>query len=333
MSHIDPQVDPEVLADIRRAAFELRQTDPHEAVRLLRRAAATGGGAEVLARGALGEIYLEEFGDLDGAEHEFRTVLYAVPGLAAAELGLARVLHQAGDRRGELQALGRAVEGLSRDVAGFRERKAAGEPLPAGAEEVVLTLLESALDRARLDPDQRVDEDLLRWAAQERLFDALREEDEDPQQDWVRFHSLWTQLRQLLGRPEEAARALADAEEAGQLPARDAAALRRDALEEAGDVEEAAAQARRVVDLDSRTDGGARGPAPIDVLRAAALTSVAGDEATASQMLQTALARAEAELPDAAPDRRAALEDAVRRYRDALAPEPGSLISLRVKKK
>src|SRR6266540_1953536 len=72
MSHIDPQVDPEVLADIRRAAFEL------------------------------GEIYLEEFGDLDGAEHEFRAVLHAVPGLPAAELGLARVLHESGDQRGEL---------------------------------------------------------------------------------------------------------------------------------------------------------------------------------------------------------------------------------------
>src|SRR5713226_2757806 len=271
MSHIDPHVDSEVLADIRRAAFELRQTDPREAVRLLRRAAAAGGGAEVLARGALGEIYLEEFGDLDGAEHEFRAVLHAVPGLPAAELGLARVLHQSGDRRGELQALGRAVEGLSRDVAGFRERKA--EPLPAGVEEVVLTLLEVALDRARLDPDQRLDEDLLRWAAEERLFDALREEDEDPQQDWVRFHSLWTQLRQLSGRPEEAARALGEAEEAGQLPARDAAALRRDALEDAGDVEGAAAQARRVVDLDSRSEGAGRGPAATDVLRAAALTA------------------------------------------------------------
>src|SRR5712671_1332100 len=261
MSHIDPQVDPEALADIRRAAFELRQTDPHEAVRLLRRAAAAGGGAEILARGALGEIYLEEFGDLDGAEHEFRTVLQAVPGLPAAELGLARVLHETGDRRGELQALSRAVEGLSRDVAGFRERKAAGEALPAGVEEVVLTLLEVALDRAHLDPDQPVDEDLLRWAAEERLFDALREEEEDPQQDWVRFHSLWTQLRQVSGRPEEAARALAEAEEAGQLPARDAAALRRDALEEIGDVEAAAAQARRVVDLDSPA---ARGPAAMD---------------------------------------------------------------------
>jgi hypothetical protein len=148
----------------------------------------------------------------------------------------------------------------------------------------------------------------------------------------VRFHSLWTQLRQISGRPEEAARALAEAEEAGQLPARDAAALRRDALEETGDVEGAAAQARRVVDLDSRTDGAGHGPAAIDVLRAAALTSVAGDEATASQMLRTALAGAEAELPDAPPERRAELEDAVRRYRDALAPEPGALISLRVKK-
>jgi hypothetical protein len=332
MSHIDPQVDPEVLADIRRAAFELRQTDPQEAVRLLRRAAATGGGAEVLARGALGEIYLEEFGDLDGAEHEFRAVLHAVPGLPAAELGLARVFHESGDRRGELQALARAVEGLSSDVAGFRERKAEGEPLPAGAEEVVLTLLEVALELLRLDPEQRIDEGLLRWAAQERLFDALREEDEDPQQDWVRFHSLWTQLRQLSGRSEEAARALAEAEEAGQLPPRDAAALRRDALEETGDVEGAAAQARRVVDLDSRSDGDGRGPAAIDVLRAAALTAVAGDEKSASEMLQSALARAEAELPGAPAERLAGLEDAIRRYRDALLPEPGALISLGVKK-
>jgi tetratricopeptide (TPR) repeat protein len=248
MSYIDPQVDPDVLADIRRAAFELRQTDPEEAVRLLRRAAAAGGGAEVLARGALGEIYLEELGDLDGAEHEFRAVLHAVPGLPAAELGLARVLHQTGDRRGELQALSRAVEGLSRDVAGFREHTAAGEALPAGVEEVVLTLLEAALDRTRVDPEARLDEDLLRWAEQERLFDALGEE-EDPLEDWVRFHSLWARLRRLTGRSAEAARALAEAEAAGQLPAREAAALRRDALEDAGDLEGAAAEDRRFLDL------------------------------------------------------------------------------------
>src|SRR5437868_13217797 len=109
-----------VIDDIRQAAFELRRTDPQEAVRVLRRAAAQGGDAEVLARGALGEIYLEEFGDLDGAASEFRAVLRAVPDLPAAEVGLARVLHESGDRQGELAALGRAIAGLSRDVEGFR---------------------------------------------------------------------------------------------------------------------------------------------------------------------------------------------------------------------
>ena len=247
MSHIDP----DVLADIRRAAFELRLTDPNEAVRLLRRAAALGGGTEVLARGALGEIYLEEFGDLDGAEHEFRAVLHAVPGLPAAEVGLARVLHEAGDRRGELEALGRAIAGLSHDIAGFRERKAAGEALPAGVEEVVLTLLEVAAARARLDPQTALDEDLLRWAAEERLFDALEEEGEEPEEDWVRFHSLWAQFRQLTGRAGEAARELAAAEAEGQLAPRDAAALRRDALEAAGDAAGAAAEAQRLQTLEA----------------------------------------------------------------------------------
>src|SRR4051812_41462713 len=89
-----------VLDDIRHAAFELRQDDPQEAVRVLRKAAQEGGEAEVLARGALGEIYLEEFGDLDGAEHEFRRVLQLAPGLSAAEIGLARTRQQAGDARG-----------------------------------------------------------------------------------------------------------------------------------------------------------------------------------------------------------------------------------------
>lgn len=261
-------IDPEVLADIRRAAFELRLTDPNEAVRVLRRVAAQGGGAEVLARGALGEIYLEEFGDLDGAEHEFRAVLRAVPELPAAEVGLARVLHESGDRRGELDALGRAIAGLSRDVAGFRDGKVAGEPLPAGAEEVVLTVLEVATARASLDPQTTLDEDLLRWAAEERLFDALgsdfyqtlgsgdgnvlaADDDEASQEDWVRFHSMWSRFRQLTGRAAEAAQALAEAEAAGQLPARDAAALRRDALVAAGDTVAAAEEAKRLDALDA----------------------------------------------------------------------------------
>jgi len=247
------EIDPQVLADIRRAAFELRLTDPGEAVRVLRRVAALGGGAEVLARGALGEIYLEEFSDLDGAEHEFRAVLRAVPGLPAAELGLARVLHETGDRRGELDALGRAIAGFSRDIAGFREAAAAGETLPDGAEEVVLTLLEIVVERARLDSGTRIDEDLLRWAAEQRLFDALDAEDVAPHEDWVRFHALWSQFRQLTGRAAEAPQSLAAAEAAGQLPPRDAAALRRDALEAAGDPAGAAAESKRLAALESAT--------------------------------------------------------------------------------
>src|SRR3954465_14467489 len=161
-------VDPELLAEIRHAAFELRTSDPQAAVRILRRAAAAGGGAEVLARGALGEIYLTELGDLDGAEHEYRRVLALAPGLAAAELGLARVLRDTG-ASSEAQAHYRAaVASLEKDVASFRDGAAAGQPIPPGAEEVVLTLLE-----AGIEAQQQIDDSLLDWAVREQLFDAL----------------------------------------------------------------------------------------------------------------------------------------------------------------
>jgi tetratricopeptide (TPR) repeat protein len=202
-----------VLDDIRRAAFELRGTDPQEAVRVLRRAAAEGGEAEVLARGALGEIYLEEFGDLDGAEAEFRKVLTAAPGLTAAEIGLARARREAGDFKEAEAGFERALRGLEKDLREFRMGR-----IPAGAEEVALTLLEVAVElaglRAASEHDKSVsvqlDEDLLRWAAAEKLFDAEGDAD-----DWVRFYSLWTELRLLTGRGEEALVALQSAE---QLP-------------------------------------------------------------------------------------------------------------------
>src|SRR5207237_9117272 len=110
-----------VLDDIRRAAFELRQTDPQEAIRILRRAAQQGGEAEVLARGALGEIYLDEFGDLDGAEHEFRRVLQLAPGLSAAEIGLAPRRRAAGDLKGGEISFLRDNEGLESSRTGIRE--------------------------------------------------------------------------------------------------------------------------------------------------------------------------------------------------------------------
>src|SRR5437660_12468442 len=116
----DPaDIPDELLAEIRRAAFELRQEQPQEAMRVLRRVAAAGGAAEVLARGALGELYFDEFGDLDGAEHEYRKVLAAAPGLPAAELGLGRVLREAGRLDEAGSALQSALQGLARDVRGF----------------------------------------------------------------------------------------------------------------------------------------------------------------------------------------------------------------------
>ena len=209
----------EPLDDIRRAAFELRQTDPQEAVRVLRRAAAAGGDAEVLARGALGEIYLEEFGDLDGAEHEFRAVLKLAPGLPAAELGLARVLREQGDGEAD-PAFERALSGIARDVQRFRDSAAAGEELPPGVEEVVLTLLEVAVElgelRAAHGNDNAIkiplDESVLVWAEKERLLDTADEpQDAEDSDDWVRFYSLWTQLRLMTGRGEEALAAIASA--------------------------------------------------------------------------------------------------------------------------
>jgi Flp pilus assembly protein TadD len=214
-----------VLDEIRRAAFELRHEDPQEAVRVLRKAAQQGGDAEVLARGALGEIYLEELGDLDGAEHEFRRVLQLAPGLSAAEIGLARTRRETGDVKGAEAGFLRAIEGLSRDIRSFQEGT-----LPAGAEEVVLTALEVATELIELRKGPvPLDETLLTWAASRRLFD--NEEDQD---DWVRFHALWTQLRLATGRPEEAVTALREAERQGQLPRENAQDLLRLALKDLG---------------------------------------------------------------------------------------------------
>jgi tetratricopeptide (TPR) repeat protein len=232
-------VDPEILALIRNAAFELRTTDPLAAVRVLRRLAGAGGPAEVLARGALGEIYFEELGDLDGAEHEYRKVLALAPGLAAAQLGLARVLRESGAER-EAQAYYRgAIASLAAEVAAFRDLAAEGRAIPAGAEEVVLSLLEAAVEAADLgaasaaslatktspsrseesgdgvrgahDGVAVFDETLLEWAVRERLFDALSEDEGDSIDDWVRFHSLRANLLSRTGRPREAAEARARA--------------------------------------------------------------------------------------------------------------------------
>jgi TPR repeat protein len=322
-----------VLAEIRRAAFELRRTDPEEAVRVLRRVAEQGGAAAVLAHGALAEIYLDEYGDLDGAEHEFREVLKAAPQLPAAELGLARVLREQGRLAEADQGLTRALAGFERAAVSLRDGQQRGEPLPPGAEEEVLGLLEVAVELAELRHRRgkngsvrvELDESLLGWAIQQRLFDAVREEQEageaDPE-DWIRFHAHWTQLRVLTGRASEAAASLREAEERGQLPPQTAARLRSDALEESDDLDAAAKEAARALEL-----GRALGE-PIDpdeVLRAAALLSAAGDDASADAQLSRALPEVDAlAAAEENAEEKALLLEGARRLRAALEEPRGT---------
>jgi hypothetical protein len=107
-------------------------------------------------------------------------------------------------------------------VASFRDGAASGQPIPPGAEEVVLTLLEAAIECAEERalpatggaPEVRsigdeIDDSLLDWAVRERLFDALSGEEGDPAEDWFRFHSLRARLLWLHGRREDSAQAYA----------------------------------------------------------------------------------------------------------------------------
>jgi hypothetical protein len=318
-------ISDDVLAEIRRAAFDLRRTDPEEAVRVLRRLAEQGGPGAVLAHGALAEIYLDEYGDLDGAEHEFRAVLQAAPRLPAAELGLARVLQEQG-RLAEADAgLARALDGFAQAALALREGQERKEPLPPGAEEEVLALLEVAVELAELRHRRGkngsvqvvFDESILGWAIRERLFDAVNDEETGQDaEDWVRFHALWTQLRVFTGRAAEAAASLLDAETRGQIPAETAARLRSDALEEAGDLHGAAAEAVRAIDAAREANEALD---PEEVLRAAALLSAAGDDAAADAQLTAALPAIDAlAAQDPDPDERKSLEEAAARMRAAL---------------
>ena len=319
----DPHdIDEDLLHRIRHAAFELRAEDPQGAVRELRKAAAQGGAAEVLARGALGEIYFEEFGDLDGAAAEYQKVLQLAPGLPAAQLGLGRVHREMGRNPEADAGLARALDGLQRDLRSFRDAK---EP-PPGAEEVVLSLMEVAIELLELRSNGSVgklplDEELLAWAEGARLFDALAEEDPDAAaEDWVRYHSLRAQLRSLQGRSEETPSLLEQAEKDGRLPEIHAARLRSEALEDVGDLEGAAVQARRLLDAEKTI--GAPWEAD-DVLRTAALLVATGNDASAASYLTAAVTQFDELVRLADADTRSLYEADRKRLKDALEePQP-----------
>lgn len=303
--------DDATLNEIRRAAFELRMTDPQEAVRVLRRAAGKGGEAEVLARGALGEIYLEDLGDLDGAEHEFRRVLQLAPGLAAAELGLARTLREAGDDGEAEQRFAAAQASLAREARGFFGE----QELPAGVEEIVLTMLETAAELARLrhqmqgdgEPQVVVDQEVLDWAAQARIFDSEEGDDED----WARFYALSTELLLLGARSGAALKLLTEAEAGNRLSPAQAARLRSDVYEELGETANAGAEARKSLEALSL-------PWPTsDVVRAAHLLGTSGRD-----LLERALTDLNTRLPESSGESREELEAEAAALREALGTRP-----------
>jgi tetratricopeptide (TPR) repeat protein len=257
------------LAEIHRAAFDLRQTDPSEAVRVLRRLIRQGGDIEPLAHGALAEILLEEFDDADAALHHFQRLLTLAPGIAAGELGLARALARRGESAAAQEAYVRALgafEGLAESA------RTAKEDVAEGADEAVLTSLEIAVEERELcrtdrglEPCTMPSAALFDWAESSRLFDDP--DDAADTDDWMRFTHLRAELAALDG--QEAA-AMDHVERIGRLARLTEAAqarIRSQALETVGNLPRAAEEALRGISAP----GG--GFVPEEWLRCAALLS------------------------------------------------------------
>ncbi len=321
----------DALHEVRRAAFELRDSDRDEAVRVLRRVAAQEGEAAVLAHGALAEIYLDDFGDLDGAEHEFRAVLAAAPGLSAAELGLARTLRLAGRYAESRAHFGRAIAGLSTQLVEARTAIAANAEPAVGAEEAALTLLEAAIERADLleeaplNPGEKMialDESLLDWAEKARLFDAVSEEGENDHSDWQRYVALRARLLALGGETERALTLARTAAANGDVEPVEAIRVESEVLQAAEDLAGAAAAAQRALSMVAveRWE-------PEEVLRAHALLTGTNDDAGARALMERARGSVTARLVVATGDERERLQDALSRY-DSAARQGTTLVTL-----
>jgi tetratricopeptide (TPR) repeat protein len=282
------------LHEVRRAAFELRQRDPAEAVKVLRKLIRKGGEIEPLAHGALGEILLEDFADYDGAIHHYQRLLQLVPRIAAGALGLARAHARNGEQKPAQDAYELAVTELESLANAARAGK--GGEDAAGADEAILTALEAAVEERELCRDQgngtprtKVDPALLSWAEESVLFDDPEEpEDVD---DWIRFAQLRGLLATLDGHLDEG---LQHIERIGaEFPTGIRASLRSLLYEAARDLPRAAEEALT----------GARAPElPLDPdgsFRCAALLSEVKRVADARAVLEELRARLQKEdLPE-----------------------------------
>lgn len=317
VSHVaSPANIPPELAEIRRAAFDLRQSDPAEAVRVLRRLLRGKGEATPLAHAALAEILLEEFDDIDAALHHFRRFTELAPEIAAGQHGLGRALARAGDVEGARQAFAAAARGLA---AAIREAQTA--PDHAGIEEAVIGLLDAALDDRELqrehggssDPLQ-IPADLFSWAEAARVFDA-EDEDAGDLEDWSRYVNARSEY---LAQAEGLEASLAFVSRLSDLVPLPPATRHRvlwGLHERHGDLAVAASEALAAIDAEPG------GIDPEEALRAAELLESTGNAGQALPMLE----RAHRSVSDALADRRLPAEIAaeLREARTALADRLG----------
>jgi hypothetical protein len=258
------------LDEIRRAAFELRQRDPSEAVRILRRMVKRGGDVEALAHGALAEILLDDFDDIDGALHHFQRLLVLAPGMPAGELGHARALARNDDVPAAQKAYARALEGFEKLARKAMQTKDAEEL--DGIDETILTALELAVEERELlhetghggKPQTQPSVDILYWAETERVFDPDEDEEGDLG-DWLRYTQLRAVLAALDKKLPDALNRVEHLAKYVPLPPEELPRLRSFAHEAARDVPSAAEEALQAIRLASGLVN------PDDALRAASL--------------------------------------------------------------
>jgi len=196
-----------VMEAVHRAVYEQRWEDPAGAVKTLRKELKRAGPVEPLVHGALAELMLEEFDDVDGAQHHYGKLVELAPHIPAGHAGMARTLERQGDVPGAIAAYRKAREGIE-TLLGPLVSGTADEDETAGAEELVITLLELTQEQRALQPDEAIGvaPTLLAWAESSRLFDVIdddfadsAEDDadeegdaEDDLDDWLRYARLVT---------------------------------------------------------------------------------------------------------------------------------------------
>jgi tetratricopeptide (TPR) repeat protein len=272
------------LEAIRTAALETALDDPQGAVRVLRRYAKGESEAALLAHGALGELYLEDLGDYDAAEHHFRAALKLQPGLIAAELGLARTLGRIGRADDSRDHFRKTLVLLGGELAAGLQMIEAGRTAPPGLEEIALTLLEVSLEAREAWPEAPApDWALFDRAEERRLFDALADDGEPDPTDWERYAAARAGLHAENGDAAAAFRALERVRAGGNVRASAADWIASLVLERSGDARAAVEAAVRSLDASP-----AAAWEEERVLRCAALAEAFGDAAGARTLLDRA---------------------------------------------